>query len=305
MKISKFCWGVELSDAARFLAKYGMVLSVLWFAGGTIILVNPLLPIDLISYGNTLRWKGLLDQKSYYTSYKSSLTNFLLYTEATVSYGNMMIGIAFIILLTSIGWFIFSFLMHKKNKNNDQTGVNKMIMIGSTLIGVFQTTVLSVWTLSGTYELVHLYIIRHYEFVERNMNIFPEVIIIVGGLWIIVSSLLLLGIRKRSPRIIKLWIIFDFVFVCSFSLFCFVFSLFNGFFITTLLLLMAFLLTCVYNYSMVIVHYNIVLEDQQILQSALENFSHENPSKIDMTTHMDVLPPPNSQVIQSYFHREF
>jgi len=299
MKISKFCWGVELSDAARFLAKYGMVLSVLWFAGGTIMLVNPMLPIqiDKISYGITLNGKDLLDQKSYYTSYKSSLTNFSLYTEAAVSYGNMMIGISCIVLFISIGWLLFSFLMHKKNKNNDQTGVNKMIMIGSTLIGCFQTMMFCVWISSGTYELIHLSILRHTRGVDMNMNILPEVIIIVGGLWIIVSFLLLFGIRKRSPRIIKLWIIFDFVLVFSFSLFCFIFSLFNGFFIITVLLLIAFFLTCVYNYSMVIVHYNIILEEQQILQSALENFSHENNSKIDKTGQMDDLPPLNSHVM--------
>merc|ERR1719481_2184169 len=152
------------------------------------MLVNPMLPIqmDKISYGNTLNGKDLLDQKSYYTSFKSSLTNFSLYTEAAVSYGNVMIGIACIILFISIGLLIFSFLMHKKNKNNDQTGVIKMIMIGTTLIGCFQTMVFSVWISSGTYELIHLSIIRHTrirretQFIEMNVNIFPDVTIIVG-----------------------------------------------------------------------------------------------------------------------------
>jgi len=259
MKISKFCWGVELSDAARFLAKYGMVLSGLWFTGGVIMLVLPLVvfvPRD----------------------------------------SNKIVGLSFIILLINIGWFIFSYLLNKRIKSNDLTGVKKMMRIGSTLIGLFQSMVASVGLLSGIYLLV----IRCTEFLtfckyfsNTNVKIFPIIIISVGGLWIIVSYLLLHGNRKRSPGSIKLWILFDFVLSALFLLIGFVVSLFNGVFIPTILLLIAFFLTYMYNSSMVIVHYNIVLEEHQVL----ENFSHENPRKIDMTEEMMDQPPPYSLVI--------
>ena len=96
MKISHFCWGLELKGAVNFLAIYGLVMSVI---GALVAVFLFILPLIL------------------------NLTYVVgIYTGATV------------LLLVKFGWFAFSFMLYQKNTTEDSNGVKKMIKIGSYII---------------------------------------------------------------------------------------------------------------------------------------------------------------------------
>merc|ERR1711872_785806 len=67
---------------------------------------------------------------------------------------SVMIGSGIFVLLIHSGWFYFSFLLLKRNSNEDVEGVKKMIKIGSTVIGSLQTVVTVITILSGIILLV-------------------------------------------------------------------------------------------------------------------------------------------------------
>jgi len=163
MKISKFCWGIELSDAVKYLGIYGMVMSVLGIIGGAFL------------------FAFLLGLQSYLT-----------------------VGSAIFLLLIYLGWFYFSYLLNKKNTSNDVEGVKKMVKIGCYVIASVQVVASAVGVITG------IIFITIPQF-SRLLHIMGIVMIVVGGIWLIFPSLLLHGIRTRSPGKIKPWIIFKFV----------------------------------------------------------------------------------------------
>ena len=105
MKISRFCWGLELKGAVNFLAIYGMVMSVI---GALIAAFLFFLP-------------PLLSMNSFVG----------IYTGASV------------LLLVKFGWFAYSFMLYQKYTDEDFTGVKKMIKIGSYIIGSVQAHLLT------------------------------------------------------------------------------------------------------------------------------------------------------------------
>jgi len=246
MKISKFCWGIELSDAVKYLGIYGMVMSVLGIIGGAFL------------------FAFLLGLQSYLT-----------------------VGSAIFLLLIYLGWFYFSYLLNKKNTSNDVEGVKKMVKIGCYVIASVQVVASAIGVITG------IIFITIPQF-SRLLHIMGLVMIVVGGIWLIFPSLLLHGIRTRSPGKIKPWIIFKFViFALTLSL-GLVSSILSGTYLQAIIHLFIVVLAFLYTSGMVIVHYNILLEDQDVLGSALHNFSNEKPSKIDMDASMRYLPQPNS-----------
>jgi len=253
MKISKFCWGMNLTDAANSLGIYGMVMSVLGLIGGAMVFVLPFIP-----------QLGL--------------------------FGFEMLGVGAAILLIKGGWFYFSYQLYKRNSNNDAQGVKKIIKIGSYIIGSFQAICSAIALLYGTTLLVLMS-------VYGGFSVFGIVLTIVGGIWLIFPSLLLHGIRTKNPRKMKPWIVFKIVMLCLQLIMSFIWSLNYGMILMLVLQVIALILLYSYSTGMVIVHYNIVLEDQNVLDSALENFSNEKPSKIDMNSMMTDLQPPYSQVV--------
>ena len=62
---------------------------------------------------------------------------------------SVMLGSGIFVLLIHGGWFYFSFLLLKRNSNEDIEGVKKMIKIGSTVIGSLQTVAFVIAVLSG------------------------------------------------------------------------------------------------------------------------------------------------------------
>ena len=76
-----------------------------------------------------------------------------------------------------------------------------------------------------------------------------------------------------------------------------IFTLVSGVFLVSTLELLIVVLVLIYSSSMVIVHYNIVLEDQNILESSMQNDTIYKPIKADIDTTIVDLPPPYSQVI--------
>jgi hypothetical protein len=272
MKISRFCWGMNLSDAASSLAISGMVMSVLGLIGGAITSAIPFIV-------HSFFYKLLV----------------------------LVLGMGATLLLINAGWFYFSYQLYKRKSNNDAQGVKKIIKIGSYIIGSLQAIGSAIGLLSGITLLALATLSAYGGFSEfrfvlsqRYPTIFnPLGLTIVGGIWMIFSSLLLHGIRTKNHRIINLWIVFIIVIFCLQLWLCVVWSLKHGMIeiIVVMIQVIVMDLLCSYSTGIVIVHYNIVLEDQNVPDLALENISNENPSKIDMNSMMTDVPPPYSQVV--------
>merc|ERR1712179_305847 len=249
MKISRFCWGMELSNAVKYFAIFGMVMAVLGIIGGVILFALPfLLGLQL----------PLLE----------------------------IFGAAIFILLINVGWLFFSALLNQKNTTNDVDGVKKMVKIGCYIIGSVEAVVSALGLVTG---VIFLCLPKFFYFGIGML--------VVGGIWLIFPSLLLQGIQTRSPRKIKPWIIFRIVFFALTLTVGMAGSVMGRSFLQTTLHICFIVLQFIYTCGMVIVHYNILLEDQNVLESALQNFSNEKPSKIDMDTRISALPPPYSNVV--------
>jgi len=243
---------MELSNAVKYFAIFGIVMAVLGIIGGVILFALPFL------LGLQLQ---LLE----------------------------IFGAAIFILLINVGWLYFSALLNQKNTTNDVEGVKKMVKIGCYIIGSVEAVVSALGLLTGVIFLCLPQFSRYFYFGIG--------ILVVGGIWLIFPPLLLHGIRTRSPSKIKPWIIFKIVCFALILIFGLAGSVVGRTFLQTMLQLFFMVLEFLYTAGMVITHYNILLEDQNVLESALQNFSNEKPSKIDMDTRISDLPPPYSNVV--------
>merc|ERR1712215_616575 len=168
-------------------------------------------------------------------------------------------GAAIFILLINVGWLYFSALLNHKNTTNDVEGVKKMVKIGCYIIGSVEAVVSALGLVAGVIFL---------SLPKFSFGHFGIGMLVVGGIWLIFPSLLLHGIQRRSPRKIKPWIIFRIV--------CFALTLTVGLagsvmgrsFLQTTFHICFMVLQFIYTCGMVIVHYNILLEDQNVLESA-------------------------------------
>merc|ERR1712142_1005938 len=120
---------------------------------------------------------------------------------------SVMIGSGSFVLLIASGWFYFSFLLLKRNSNEDVEGVKKMIKIGSTVIGSLQTVVSVITVLTGIilYSSVE-YIFRIFgtpstlrgvDTYRYRLQWSGVIVIVAGGIWLIFQCLLLHGIRSK------------------------------------------------------------------------------------------------------------
>merc|ERR1712215_412896 len=221
MKISRFCWGMELSNAVKYFAIFGMVMAVLGIIGGVILFALPfLLQLPLLE----------------------------------------IFGAAIFILLINVGWLFFSALLNQKNTTNDVEGVKKMVKIGCYIIGYVEAVVSALGLVTGVIFLC-LPKVSGYFYFGIGM-------IVVGGIYFIFPSLLLEGIETRNPRKIKPWIIFRIVFFALTLTVGMAGSVMGRSFLQTTFHICFMVLQFIYTCGMVIVHYNILLEDQNVLESA-------------------------------------
>eukprot|EP00092_Neocalanus_flemingeri_P037579 GFUD01040915.1.p1 GENE.GFUD01040915.1~~GFUD01040915.1.p1 ORF type:complete len:261 (-),score=35.64 GFUD01040915.1:63-845(-) len=220
MKITRFCWGVELSRAVKYLGIYGQVMSVI---GAIVAIVLFALPSIL----------GL-------------------HQDADPNLLGGLYGGAVFFLLINIGWFIFSHILVERNRNINIEGVKRMIKTGSYIIGSLQAIAFAILLING---LIFVSI------GSGGMGIAGGIIMTIGGIFLIFPSLLLHGIRTNSPGKVKIWIIVQFV------LFVLVlFASIPGLGVRYGLLEMIVLcLSFMYFMGMVIVHYNIMLENDRTM----------------------------------------
>ena len=100
MEISRFCCGISLSSAVKYLAIHGVVMSVLGMVGGAILLPLPFL-----------------------IRIKQSVIN------------NGIVGTAAFLLTVNFWWFFFSYLLYKTNKNDELEDLKNLIKICCYAIG--------------------------------------------------------------------------------------------------------------------------------------------------------------------------
>ena len=243
MKVKRFCWGVELDTAAKCLANYGLVMSVIGAIGGVLLFALP-----------------FVTQSSFY----------------------LFFALAAFLLFFNIGLFIFSNLLRKKNSANDVQGVEKIIKVGSYIIGSVQLVYLIIIIILGiTLSLLW-----------TEFMVYGSIPVAVGGLLLIFPSLLLHGIRTNSSGKIRAWIIFQFVLLgIVFSL-----GLLNVFTLNMFGIIgsIGYFLALMYASGIVIVHYNIVLEDENGLDPALGNVESK---KTYLHKNMTDCLPPYSKIV--------
>ena len=114
MKIFRFCWGLELKEAVKGLATYGMVMSV----------IGVMAAAFLVGLPSLLRTND-------------SIIEVCIYSGATLMF------------LVTFGWFVFSHMLYQKNKTEDVTGVKKMIKIKSYIIGSFEAGIFALVLIFG------------------------------------------------------------------------------------------------------------------------------------------------------------
>jgi len=263
MKISKFCCEVELSNAVKTLAMYGMVKSVLGVVGAIFFFffAIPSISKSLVGPDISLRIGGL--------------------------YGG-----AAIFLLVNIGLFGFSLILLKRNKNNYTIGVKQMIKLGSYIIGSIEALLFSGFPIFG---IVLISVI--------NIPIPGVIMTFVGMFLLLFPCLLLAGIRTKNTKKIHSWIIFKFVFFCIIVSAAVPGLMYTG--STSLISIVAYLPNFVYSVGMVIVHYNIIIEDEKIAETVMNNITTtetengEKKQNLEFSNPMseNEIPPPYSEVV--------
>eukprot|EP00092_Neocalanus_flemingeri_P020945 GFUD01022693.1.p1 GENE.GFUD01022693.1~~GFUD01022693.1.p1 ORF type:complete len:261 (+),score=38.57 GFUD01022693.1:93-875(+) len=260
MKITRFCWGVELSRAVKYLGLYGLVMSVIGVIGAVLLFALP----------------SILG----------------LHQDADPNLLGGLYGGAVFFLLINIGWFIFSHILVERNRNINIEGVKRMIKTGSYIIGSLQAIAFAILLING---LIFVSI------GSGGMGIAGGIIMTIGGIFLIFPSLLLHGIRTNSPGKVKIWIIVQFV---LFGLV--LFASIPGLGVRYGLLQMIVLcLSFMYFKGMVIVHYNIMLENDRTMNMEIaagmnKETSMDNTMKTkhrEFSNPMSDNPPPYAAVV--------
>jgi len=259
MKISKFCFGKDLSDTVECLAKQGMVMAALGILGGAIhIALTFLIDLKFCNECNALIMKGA----------------------------------AFSHLAIHPGLFLYSYILYKKNTKSDVLAVKKMMKIGCYVTGSLQVAVFATILLTGIFLLICSLFLFYGSFY------LAITLVASGGILLIFPFLLLNGIQTSNPKKIKSWIIFQSVMLVFGVSFGWVsFYLLDTFFLWTALQLIGGVLIFLYTSGvLVIVHYNIVIEEQQVQESAPQIFSIHEAYGDGMDFKQTDLPPAYSQI---------
>eukprot|EP00092_Neocalanus_flemingeri_P049009 GFUD01056182.1.p1 GENE.GFUD01056182.1~~GFUD01056182.1.p1 ORF type:complete len:253 (+),score=36.56 GFUD01056182.1:71-829(+) len=252
MKITRFCWGVELSRAVKYLGLYGLVMSVIGVIGAVLLFALP----------------SILG----------------LHQDADPNLLGGLYGGAVFFLLINIGWFIFSHILFERNRNNDIEGVKTMIKIGSYIIVSLQPIYFAILLIIGL-----------------GMGIVGVIVIAIGVVFLIFASLLLHGIRTNSQGKVKIWIIVQFVFF-GLALFASIPGLGVRYGLLEMIILC---LSFMYFKGMVIVHYNIMLENDRTMNMEIaDGMNKETSMDTTMKTKhrefsnpMSDNPPPYAAVV--------
>ena len=199
-----------------------------------------------------------------------------------------------LLLLVKLGWFVFSFMLHQKYTAKDISGVKKMIKIGSYIIGSVQVGVFALYLVFGII-LIAVGSVGS-ETGSGYKVIVGGIMTPIGGFFLVFSSLLLHGIRKNHSRKIKAWIMFKCVFIGLLHA-----SIVRNMFLPEkvwqkILGLFLYALTLLYCSGMVILHYNILLDDENLLGSAINNLSNGKDQDDDQKKLLDD-PPAYSQAV--------
>ena len=188
----------------------------------------------------------------------------ILSTDASVG---IYAGATFL-LSVKIGWFVFSYKLHQKNNAEDVTGVKKIIKIGSYIIGSVQVGIFALLLVSGII-LIAIGTEIPSAIGSKYYVLFGGIMTPIGGLFLIFPSLLLHGIRTKHSGKVQAWIIFKCVILGLILPVCIVNSFLTGEVLLIILSALFYTLTILYSSAMVIVHYNILLDDENVLGSAL------------------------------------
>eukprot|EP00092_Neocalanus_flemingeri_P034808 GFUD01037880.1.p1 GENE.GFUD01037880.1~~GFUD01037880.1.p1 ORF type:complete len:273 (+),score=21.66 GFUD01037880.1:81-899(+) len=243
MKISRFCWNMELSSAALGLGICGVVMSIISIGSFTyFFFIWPQILLLFIpgNFAPTLQYMFAI-----------------FYVIGTIG------------LLLSLGWLLFSFILLSNAKEDDTGGkwiikisVKRIIKIGSFIIGTIQTILGCVSALASIGYIIQLALGVGIGGVATITLVLCSLWLIISIIFLIFPTLLIYGIYTKSSKKLKTWIIFQFILWGLHIVYCICLLSLGFTNLITGLLTLAF--TCIfymYITGMVIVHYNILLED--------------------------------------------
>jgi len=266
MKISHFCWGVELSSAVTYLGVYGVVGALL----------------------------------------VTTIASYLIYPHLfLVLGGHVVSGVSALIvagvsvfLLIQVGWITFSCFLLKKNRSNDIIGVKCMIKIANFIIGSVQAVLSAIaifFSIGFIIYYVYITSSQHEEDPYYQLSNLVTigvlaVIFIISLLILSLASMLLHGVRTNSPNRMKPWIIFKIVLFCFFLVgslvTCVNFGILYG-----LLKIVLGLCNFLYVTGFVVVYYNILLENEgnDTKTQMIKNMEFSNPMADKLPAYSEVL----------------
>lgn len=173
MQVTRFCpgQGLPLATAVRFIAWYGLVMSAITLLIGFSFLGLPSLLEKFIDMeaGQDLDTRGL-------------------------------IVAAVLIIFFSLLWFTFSFVLRKRSANNDQEGVERMLRLGSIIIG----SLFLLPCIGGV--IIGLFMI--YMFVwSAGVGVGGIIVTAITAAFLAIGSQMIHGIRTNRPKLMRPWIV--------------------------------------------------------------------------------------------------
>merc|ERR1712215_159547 len=254
MKISHFCWSVDLSSVVTYLGVCGVVGHLLIITLGSYLLYPQLL---LVVGGHVFPVVSVL----------------------------IVAGVS-MFLLVQVSWLTFSCFLLKTNRSNDIMEVKSMIKIANFIIGSVQALLSALATIfSIGFIIYYVYIASnqdeqdYYSQLDNSIIIGVFVFIFVTSLVILIlASLMLHGVKTSSARRMKPWIIFKIIVFCFllvgspvicvnvnilYGLLTMVFGLFNFLYVT----------------GFVVVYYSILLKNEgtRTKTQMIQNMEFSNP----------------------------
>ena len=176
-------------------------------------------------------------------------------------------------LLINVGFFVFSYKLWMKVKNNDIIGMKTLVKIGCYIIASLEMVVAAALLLILPLYLMvdHVTIMTIYRYPISHVHVGVCVfVIIIGILCLAFTSIMVYGLRKCNLRYINIYIVFKLVFLGLYLLSAVILILYVSFLLSRgvvgmiLLIANAFLITSflvIFSISFTVLQYNIMLSN--------------------------------------------
>ena len=242
MKLSKFGFGFELTGFLAFLSWTGMGLFSLLGLVSVLLIALPMEPYFQETFGITDR----------------------LFEKVSV----LMQVFGSVFLVIAVGYFIMTFFLRNKNRDDNFKGVKKMLTVICSISAVLVTLVVSA-----------ILILIMYNVMNRILDptIFSAIYLVPD---LVFWCLLLHGIRKERSEFVKAFLVFKYIIFGMYIVCIAINSALAGgiFIIFGLLITMILTFLFVFNIGFYVALHSIYLENEKTQQQKKKNIEFINAS---------------------------